>query len=411
MKKALFIAYDFPPSSSSTGQLRTLAFCRHLPDFGWQPVVVSARAAAYPRVDPASIKAIPNATHVVRAFAFDAKNAFGFRGNYPIWAAQPDRWWSWWFAGVVAGLRMVRRHRPAVIWSTYPITTAHLIGLALHRMTGLPWIADFRDPVGTSVLQSALTDTTRAWVERATIARCAHAIFTTRGAATLYRESYPSRQAQTWQVIPNGYDEAEFAALGSYRTSATQRRPLKLLHSGVLYREHRDPYAFLLALSELKSEGALDATLVQVVLRASGNEAHYGQLIVSLGIDDIVRLEPAVPYREALAEQVAADGLLLWQGTRYNRQIPAKVYEYFRTGRPVMALVDPAGDTADLMEEVIPGACVSMNDTAKIREKLMSFIHSIDSGCDKYRVVESNVERFSRRGGAQQLAELFNALA
>ncbi|MES1930681.1 hypothetical protein SADO_15574 [Salinisphaera dokdonensis CL-ES53] len=411
MKNALFIAYDFPPSSSSTGQLRTLAFCRHLPDFGWQPAVLTATANAYPRIDRSSLAAIPDATEVARAFAFDAKKVMGLRGNYPVWVAQPDRWWSWWFAGVIRGLAAIRRHKPQVIWSTYPITTAHLIGLTLHRLTGLPWIADFRDPVGTSVLKSPLTDRTRAWVERATVAHCARGVFTTRGAAELYRQRFPEKTDATWQVIPNGYDEGDFSDLADAAPPAASGRPVKLLHSGVLYREHRDPQAFFVALAKLKAEGLVRADNLVVVLRASGNEAHYDSVIRSMGIEDIVRLEPAIPYREALAEQMGADGLLLWQGERYNRQIPAKVYEYFRTGRPMLALVEPGGDTANLVDDMIDGAYAPMNDADRIREQLMQFLTSIRSGCDKYKISPDKVSGFSRRGGARQLAEIFNTLA
>ncbi|TQE98065.1 MAG: glycosyltransferase family 4 protein [Spiribacter salinus] len=51
----------------------------------------------------------------------------------------------WALRALPVGVRVIRGERPAVIWSTYPIATAHLIGYLLHRLTGLPWIADFRD--------------------------------------------------------------------------------------------------------------------------------------------------------------------------------------------------------------------------------------------------------------------------
>ena len=45
------------------------------------------------------------------------------------------------------GLRLIDEYKPDAIWSTYPIATAHLIGAELHRRSGIPWFADFRDPM------------------------------------------------------------------------------------------------------------------------------------------------------------------------------------------------------------------------------------------------------------------------
>src|SRR5699024_902587 len=188
--------------------LRTLAFTRYLPCSGWQPIVLSAHARTYSRVDNASLSVLPDNLPVVRAFALDARKHLGIRGSYPVMLAQPDRWASWWLGAVPAGLRLIKRDRPSVIWSTYPIATTHLIAHTLHRLTGLPWVADFRDPVSNTDLgSSALTHWTRARMEKKTIRRAACSVFTTDGAARLYAERYPWRPGEDFVVIPNGYDE------------------------------------------------------------------------------------------------------------------------------------------------------------------------------------------------------------
>jgi hypothetical protein len=84
---------------------------------------------------------------VERAFALDASRQLAVRGRYPAFMARPDRWVSWWLGAVPKGLAMIRKYRPQAIWSTYPIATAHKIACTLQRLTGLPWIADFRDPM------------------------------------------------------------------------------------------------------------------------------------------------------------------------------------------------------------------------------------------------------------------------
>ena len=141
------IAFHFPPLAGSSGIQRTLRFVQHLPAYGWQPIVLSAHPRAYADTSDDLLAAIPPGTVVDRAFALDTGRHLAIGGRYPGFLARPDRWRSWVFGAIPAGLRLIRRFRPDVIWSTYPIATAHLIGHRLHRLTGIPLVADFRDPM------------------------------------------------------------------------------------------------------------------------------------------------------------------------------------------------------------------------------------------------------------------------
>ncbi|MEG1329704.1 MAG: glycosyltransferase, partial [Janthinobacterium sp.] len=141
------IAYHFPPLAGGSGILRTLGFARHLPDCGWQPLVLSPSAFAYAQQGDSQLARIGAQATVRRTLALDAARHLAIGGRYPRCLALPDRWSSWWLSAVPAGLRMIRQYRPDAIWSTYPIATAHLIALTLQKLSGLPWIADQRDPM------------------------------------------------------------------------------------------------------------------------------------------------------------------------------------------------------------------------------------------------------------------------
>jgi hypothetical protein len=99
------------------------------------------------------------------------------------------------------------------------------------------------------------------------------------------------------------------------------------------------------------------------VLRATGCDDCLRGLLGQLRIDDIVMLEPRVGYREALAEMLAADGLLVLQAANCNYQVPAKLYEYLRARRPILALTDAAGDTAQTLADA--GSIRSRRSTLK----------------------------------------------
>jgi hypothetical protein len=72
---------------------------------------------------------VPGGVLVKRAVAFDTGRHLSIRGRYLSWMAYPDRWVSWMLGAIPSGLRLIRKR------------------LALHKLTGLPWVADFRDPM------------------------------------------------------------------------------------------------------------------------------------------------------------------------------------------------------------------------------------------------------------------------
>jgi hypothetical protein len=183
---------------------------------------------------------------------------------------------------------------------------------------------------------------------------------------------------------------------------------LTLVHSGILYPSERDPRPFFDALAELKRTGAVDAKSLRIVLRATGNDEVHAPEIRKRGIEDLVALEPQIPYRDALREMLLADGLLLFQASNCNHQVPAKVYEYFRARRPILALTDAKGDTASVLRDAGIDAIVSLDDAAAIAQGLTTFLAQARGGTAP-RVPAGEVQRHSRRGRTLELAALLAA--
>ncbi len=413
MKKVLLVAYHFPPIRHSSGIQRTLKFAGYLRDHGWQPMVLTVHPRAYPATGDDQLGEIPEDVVVRRAFALDASRHLAIAGSYPGFLARPDRYGSWLPGGVWAGMRMIRQYRPDAIWSTYPIATAHRIGGWLHKLSGLPWVADFRDSMTEDDFPTD-PKVRRVYrrIEQATVHACAKAVFTTPGTRGMYAERYPELAADRWATIPNGYDEENFR---DAEGQAGGREPLGsagqrvLVHAGLLYPSERDPGPFFRAIAELKSAGVVSAARLQVVLRATGYDDHYAPQLAALGIDDVVRLAPAVAYRDALTEMLRADGLLLFQAANCNHQIPAKLYEYLRAQRPILALTDPAGDTAGTLREAGAGEIVRLDDAGHIAAGLTRFLDQLDSGCASLPG-EPVVASYDRAVGAAKLAQLLDEI-
>lgn len=405
VKRVLLLAFHFPPQRGSSGIQRTLAFVRHLPRLGWEPLVLTADPRAHAERDERLDAGLPKGLVVRRAFALDSARHLAWRGRYPSLLAVPDRWITWLAGAVPAGLSLLRRHRPQVIWSTYPIATAHLAALLLQRLSGLPWVADLRDPmIDASHPSGLLRRAVVGWIEARTVRHCARAVCTTPGAVRSYRARYPDVSSERFQLIENGYDEQSFAGAVP---AAPAPGLFTLLHSGIVYPSERDPRALFAALAALQASGEIDAGSFRLVLRAPVHEAWLARLAGEYGIAALVEIAPALPYRAALAEMLGAGGLLVLQASNCNAQIPAKLYEYLRAGRPLLGLADPDGDTAAALRAAGIDTLAPLDCAAAIEAALRRFLALARAGKAPLAAPET-VAAHERAARAAQLARLLD---
>jgi glycosyltransferase involved in cell wall biosynthesis len=161
-------------------------------------------------------------------------------------------------------------------------------------MTGIPWVADFRDSMTEdNYPRDAWSWRSYRWIEKQVIENAARIVFTTESTVRMYAERYPAMPADRCIVIPNGYDEEDFASVPVLvGRCAVNGRPIRLVHGGVIYREERDPRDFFRALAGLRSEGMVRPNTLRIDLRASGSEDYFRALLSELKITDIVRLLP-----------------------------------------------------------------------------------------------------------------------
>ncbi len=406
-KRCLMVAFHYPPCSTSSGYLRSEKFVRYLPEFGWQPEVLTAGVAAY---GDGSEQHEP-LPHVHRTYAFDARDKLSWRGKYLELLALPDRWWSWLPGAIWRGRQLFRASRYQLIWSTYPTPTALLVGYGLKVLTGCPWVVDLRDPVIDEIHPRGRL---KRWVfrkiEALAVRRSDTLVTTTIGARQLYLTRYPRLGEHRVHCIGNGFDEADFVGLPSLSASPQAgAKKLSLIHSGTLYPVERNPVPFLNALARLKQEGCLASQPFEVVLRATGHDDWLRGLIAERNLGEWVRLAPAIGYRQALQEMVEADGLLVFQAANCPAQIPAKLYEYLRAGNPVFALADAVGDTAALLREGGIAFLVDLTDEEAIAKVWVGFIERLASG-NISAPDQDWVAGFSRRRRAQSLAAVLDQL-
>ena len=230
-------------------------------------------------------------------------------------------------------------------------------------------------------------------------------VFVTPSALQSYRELFASTPAERFELLANGYDESVFEAAGRPAPQPRDGRPLVLLHSGIVYPSERDPTALMDALAALKSAGRIREGQFVIRFRAPVHADLITGLASARGVAGFVEIAPSVPYKAAIAEMTSVDALLVMQGQNCNAQIPAKLYEYLRAGRPMLGLADPEGDTGRTMLDVGVPHVATLEDAAAIERTLPGFVEALAN--DTVPIVpRSRIERYSRRALTGALAGL-----
>jgi hypothetical protein len=352
----LVLAYYFPPLGGA-GVQRALKFVRYLPQNGWLPTVITTRSRAYPAHDESLLEEVPADVRVVRVWEFRVLARLAvllhqLRLRPLYWVASwPDEEGTWAVGAFLAALREVRRTRPAAILSTSAPFSAHLAALALHRLTGIPWVADFRDEWSANPAAGAQP----AWRRRLN-RRCERAIARHAADVVVVADHFeidgvrPDSARRT--TIPNGVDREDLeGAVGVTLDSGMFR----ISHVGTLYGP-QDLREVTAALGRLVAAGTVDVG--RVALRIVGNVWLRG-----FAGSVAVRLEQTgyVEHPRALGEMRAADVLLLYVDPG-SRAMTGKLYEYLASERPILCVTRPDTLAWELVSAWDAGVCVDPRD-------------------------------------------------
>jgi glycosyltransferase involved in cell wall biosynthesis len=374
------VAFHYPPDHSSSGYLRTLKFSKYLPESGWQPVVLTVREQYYESQDAAQI---PSQVVVHRTRAINTKKSLAVGGKYLQLLATPDRYIGWLLFAVPAGLSLIRTHGVQAIYSTSPLASAHLAASVLKSLSGLPWIADFRDPwTEPEIAPNPRSPLFRldSRLERAVLRKADRLVFTTAQLRDYVLAHAPRDLSAKAAVIPNGFDEEDFRDLPDCQPEKT---PVRITHTGLVDESYRSPRGFLEALARLLKDGEISCDEVEVEFVGGGGyvqSAAFRSLLNGLGLADMVHVLDRVGYAACLERQRRSHILLLLQGGEDTRTlIPAKAFEYLRIGRPILAVV-PESASSELFHEVGGARIVGPEDRDGMLVALRDMIQAARAG-------------------------------
>jgi glycosyltransferase involved in cell wall biosynthesis len=315
---------------------------------------------------------------------------------YVTW---PDNFQGWLPGALALALREIRRARPDVIYTTSAPYVSHLAGLALHRRTGIPWVADFRDEWAANPHLQAGPASLRRLSRRAESAVAASAHVVVVGDYFDVAGSRPGHRT----TITNGVDADDLAGLPA---PAPPSDRFRLTHVGTLYGD-QDAAPVLAALRRLVEQGELDPDRVE--LRVVGKV-----FLPDGGLDLPVRVSEGgyVSHREALVEMTRASALLLYVAPS-SLAPSGKLYEYLASERPILCVARPDGLAHRLVSDWGAGQAADPRDDAGIERALLALSRSWERGelRDPAGVRERTLERYSRRGLAGELAAVLERVA
>ena len=433
VRRVLMIVSTFPPSIEMGAQT-CWQIARNLPRHGWTPIVltpgernVDDRDATQPGFEPGltvvRTRVLPHPVQLLRRLRAGPKGraeAAGAPGvavasrRLPGWLRRtvlealnlPDIVTGWILPAVVAGRRLVRGSDIACLFSSGPAWSSHLAALGLARLTGLPWVAHFRDPwsQGSGYYRdSQWVERANARLERAVVERAATVICVTDRHTDLLRRHYASCDPGKFVTVPNGYDGAEWEQAEADAGAGGADAPggqFVITYAGALY-VGRSPLLVLEALRRLHQTGdlTLDRVRLDIVVNDGMRQLPDGRDIMAvareMGLGGAVQVLGPLPRRETL-RRLLDSNLLLLLGHNFTMQVPGKLYEYLRTGRPILALA-PAGAQTDLLRATGGAWIVEPDDAAGVVEAVRDAYRRWQTGQSGPKADARLVSGFDRR--------------
>lgn len=392
MKHVLFVAHDFPPTCNIGGSLRSEKFAHYLPDFGWEPTIVTldeqtGLAEQYPQVHR-----LPSPTPWTKPYECR-----------PIgWALALPR---------LLRKLMTQRHFDALYISCPPFPPA-LPAVSCANRHGIPALVDLRDAwsldpyVEGSLAKKVVHHLCYPWLEKKTLEATRLLVVNTESAMSAYVRRYPS-MADRIQVLPNGFDDADFAET-SVPTLSTG--PFTLLYTGRFGIGARSPELLLQALQRARQSGA------DIRFQIVGDDSvAVRNAITNLELQAAVTLCGQIPHTEATAMLRSAHALVLYQQPSRSAvtAVAGKTHEYLRTGRPILA-VAPEGDNLALVRNFAPEShCISSYDVEEIARAMQALAEMHARGDLSARLGPSPeyLHHFNRRALTGKLADMLSDIA
>lgn len=362
-QRLLVIAYYFPPMGTS-GVLRVTKFVKYLPDYGWEPIVLTATPSAFFAFDPTLLAEVEargirvyrtpddgTPQWIRRRAAADGTVPLPNQRLHTLWSRWsqfrwiPDRMIRWKQQALELGWRLVREYKPAILFATAPPFTDLLVAASLAELSGLPYVVDYQDPWVGDPERWYPTPWHRRrhyHLERSVLTHMAAATVVTRGLKENLLRHYPDLLTHNdVHILWHGYDSEDYAAVGAVQPPSDR---LVISFVGVL--KHGNPQTVLQAVVRFLRDRPMARQHLEIRWVGIVRPEHH-RMVEELGLKPNVRSVGYVPHREAIRQMLQAH--VLWVENRPMGS-PLKLFEYFGARRTLLACAPAHSPIHPLLE-------------------------------------------------------------
>lgn len=434
MRKVLFICYYWPPSGGP-GSLRMVNFVKHLPQFGWHPIVLTVKNGEFPFYDDTLLKKIPESIRIVKTkevnpfFIYKKlarkdtdqplpvglltqkkqgtfqKIAAWIRSNLFI----PDARIGWFPFILYYGLKLIKQKKIEVVISSSPPHSLQLATLFLRKISHIPWVVDLRDPWTTiryydKINRTTCTKKIDQFMEKRVLTVADHVITVSDSLALHFKKNIKESKQLKFTIIPNGFDEEDFQIVPEKLSSHFQ-----ILHTGNLL-ENQNPVVLWQSLSELLHENADFQNHLQIYFIGRTHPTIL-YAIKDYGLSQYFKSDPFMPHH-TIIKKIKRCTILLVVIPQTNDNagiVTGKLYEYIGSQQPILLIGPSYGDAAKSLRKISSGYVCDYGDIRSCKKTIRSN-YRFWKAKKRVQVSEKEIASYSRHCLTERLSGVLNRI-
>ncbi len=429
-KRVLIISYYWPPSGG-IGVLRNLKFVKYLRDFGWEPILYIPKNPQYPYLDNSNDKDIPENLTILSTPIIEPHGIFKMltgkkknepmnnpvaiksnklslidkigiyiRGNFFI----PDARFLWIQPSIKFLNSYLKTNHIDIIFTDGPPHSNTRIGTLLKKETNIPWLADFQDPWSQVDYLQKFKLSKAAWKKHKRMEQdaffYADKITSASPRSGLDLEKIGAKNVST---LYYGFDEDDFKNI-----IPCLDKKFSIVHAGLL-GDDRNPVLLFEALNELIKEMPSLKNDLEIKLIGE-TDIEVLNSIEKNNLKSTLKYLGTIRREETLIEICNSQILMLCINKADNApgRIPAKIFEYLRAKRPIVAFGPAHSDIADILKNTTAGQLFEYHQNNELKNQLKIWYQLYlenNLTCNSKNIEDYNVKNITK-----ELALHFNEI-
>jgi len=407
MKNVLMVTYYFPPMGG-VGTMRTVKFVKYLQKHGWLPLILTVNKRWGERGDESLQRDIPSNVKIYRTPSPELSRSLPWRVRNLIESLIffPDNKMGWIPFALSSARRIIKNEKIDLIYSSSAPYTSHIVGLLLKKTLNRPWVADFRDPWIDNFTYQPLTKFHKIIdekLEREVVKNADRVISSTESYSEQFINKYPYERPEKFITITNGYDEDDFNDL----PVRMDQGKCRIVYVGSFY-SGQSPEKFLSAVKILIKENPDLISEIEIIFVGNIYKPVV-KMCKQMKLNDVVKVFCHVDHKESIEYMASADALLLLLNPAGAGCFPAKIFEYIRSGKPIIGLV-PEGESKKLLHSTRTGIAVDPENVGAIKNALLSIYKAKKNGKLTIDPNWEEIKKYERAKQAKVLCACFDQL-